>query len=163
MGENMCVSWSHQFQIPISIVRPFHTYGPGMDLTDGRVYADFVSDIIHNRDIVMKSDGLAKRAFCYLTDATLGFFKVLLEGKDREAYNIGNPDQEISILNLAEKLVKLFPEKKLQVVKYETVAAGYLKSNVNRNAPDIAKAKNLGWFPKVSIENGFKRTVENYL
>ena len=158
----MCISWSHQYQVPVNIVRPFHTYGPGMDLSDGRVYADFVSDIIHDRDIVMKSDGAAMRAFCYLTDATIGFFKVLLEGKDRVAYNIGNPDQEISILNLAEKLITLFPKKKLQVVKYETVVLGYLKSNVNRNTPDITRAKKLGWFPKVSIENGFTRTVENY-
>ena len=57
MGETMCVAWAHQFGVPAKIVRPFHTYGPGMRLDDGRVFADFVADIVHDRDIVLKSDG----------------------------------------------------------------------------------------------------------
>ncbi len=80
MGETMCVSWCHQYNIPIKIVRPFHTYGPGMRLDDGRVFADFVADIVNFRDIIMKSDGSAQRAFCYLADATVAFFTVLLKG-----------------------------------------------------------------------------------
>ena len=66
MGETMCISYFHQFNIPSKIVRPFHTYGPGMQLDDGRVFADFVSDIVNGKDIVMKSDGSAIRAFCIL-------------------------------------------------------------------------------------------------
>jgi UDP-glucuronate decarboxylase len=163
MGETICVSWSHQYGINVSMVRPFHTYGPGMDLQDGRVYADFVSDILNSRDIVMKSEGTAQRAFCYLSDATAGFFTVLLNGADREAYNIGNPSQEISILNLSEKLVGLFPEKKLKVIKFRNEKSDYLPSQVNRNSPDIAKAMALGWKPVTTIESGFKRTVESYL
>ena len=78
MGETMCVSWFHQYDVPSKIIRPFHTYGPGMRLDDGRVYADFINDIVNNRDIVMKSDGSAIRAFCYVADAVTGFFTVLL-------------------------------------------------------------------------------------
>ena len=61
MGENICISWEHQYGIPVKIVRPFHIYGPGMSLDDGRVYADFVSNIVNNNDIIMKSDGKAIR------------------------------------------------------------------------------------------------------
>ncbi|MBI3891533.1 MAG: NAD-dependent epimerase/dehydratase family protein, partial [Candidatus Wallbacteria bacterium] len=90
MAETMCVAWHHQFGVPVRIVRPFHTYGPGMRLDDGRVFADFVADIVQGRDILLQSDGSALRAFCYLADATVGFFTVLLKGKVAEAYNIGN-------------------------------------------------------------------------
>lgn len=160
-GEAMCIAWSHQYGIPAKIVRPFHTYGPGVSLDDGRVFADFVSDVVNNRNIVMKSDGSAMRAFCYLADAIVGFYTVLLKGEVGGAYNIGNPAAEVSILELAEKLVAIFPEKNLQVIRDESAKnANYLKSTVSRNAPDIAKAMLLGWQPSTSISDGFKRTIE---
>lgn len=162
LGETMCVSWMHQYNIPVKIVRPFHTYGPGMDLNDGRVYADFISDIVHNRNIEMKSDGQAKRAFCYISDATVAFLIVLLNGNNGEAYNAGNPQQEISILNLAEKLVKMFPEKNLKVITQNNSNSGYLRSKVSRVCPDITKISILGWKPVISIETGFKKTIMSY-
>ena len=112
--ENMCVSWNKQYGIPVGIVHPFHIYGPGMRLDDGRVYADFISDIIFNRNIKMKSDGSAIRAFCYLADAVVGFFTVLLKGESTHAYNIGNEEGEISIRDLATMLVSLFHGKGLK-------------------------------------------------
>jgi UDP-glucuronate decarboxylase len=164
MGENICVSYYHQYGVPVKIVRPFHTYGPGMKLNDGRVYADFVSDILNNKNITLLSDGAAIRAFCYLTDATIGFFKVLINGINGEAYNIGNPNEEYSILDLAELMVTIYPEKKLKVIKQNrTENINYLKSDVNRNSPDIAKVTNLlGWEPSISSYIGFKRTIESF-
>ncbi|MEK7748407.1 MAG: NAD-dependent epimerase/dehydratase family protein [Nitrospirota bacterium] len=164
MGETMCISWHHQYGVPTKIVRPFHTYGPGMSLDDGRVYADFVSDVVHNRDIVMKSDGTARRAFCYLADATIGFFQVLLQGKDGQAYNVGNDKAEISILELANLLVSLFPDKGLKVIRQERGdQPGYLKSKITRNCPEISKMRGLGWEPKTSLQDGFRKTIESYL
>jgi UDP-glucuronate decarboxylase len=164
LGETMCVCWQHQYEIPVKIVRPFHTYGPGMQLDDGRVYADFIADIVEGRNIVMKSDGSAMRAFCYLSDATLGFFTVLLKGEGGQAYNIGNPEQECSIIDLADTLVNLFPEKKLKVIRSENkMPASYLKSIVSRISPDITKANELGWNPTVSITDGFFRTIKSYV
>lgn len=162
LGETMCVSWFHQFGVPVKIVRPFHTYGPGMDLNDGRVYADFISDIVHKRNIEMKSDGLAKRAFCYISDATVAFLLILLNGKNGEAYNAGNPSQEISIIDLAGKLVNMFPEKKLKVIAHKKKDDGYLRSSVLRNCPDITKINRLGWMPVTSIEEGFRKTIISY-
>lgn len=164
MGENICVSYNHQFAIPIKIVRPFHTYGPGMKLDDGRVYADFVSDILNNKDICMLSDGSATRAFCYLSDATIGFFKVLLNGINGEAYNVGNPNEEYSILELAEIIANIYPEKNLKVIKHiRPENHSYLKSIVSRNSPDISKiSKSLNWEPIMSVNSGFKRTIESF-
>jgi nucleoside-diphosphate-sugar epimerase len=164
MGETMCVSWFHQYGVPTKIVRPFHTYGPGMSLDDGRVYADFIASILNNRDIVMKSDGSAIRAFCYLADAVQGFLTVLLKGDKGQAYNIGNDHCETSIFDLACKLTSLFPEKKLRVVKKDVVqSTEYLRSSILRSCPDISKVRMLGWQPSTSIDEGFRRTIRSFL
>jgi nucleoside-diphosphate-sugar epimerase len=163
MGETICVSWLHQYSVPTKIVRPFHTYGPGLSLDDGRVFADFIANILHDKDIVMKSDGSALRPFCYLADAVQGFFTVLLKGENGQAYNIGNPQCEVSILDLATQLVNLFPEKGLTIVRKDIRNQGYIKSIVSRNSPDISKIKELGWQPSTSIEDGFRRTIESFL
>jgi UDP-glucuronate decarboxylase len=161
MGETMCVSYFYQYNVPIKIIRPFHTYGPGMLLNDGRVFADFVSDIVNEKNIIMKSEGNAIRPFCYISDAIIGFFCVLLNGENGEAYNVGNPHEEISIKKLADTLVSLFPEKKLKVIEVKR-SDNYLKSPINRNCPDITKLQKLGWKPKIGIKQGFKKTIQSY-
>ncbi len=161
LGETLCVSWHHQFGVPARIVRPFHTYGPAMDLNDGRVYADFVADILAGRNITLKSDGLALRPFCYLADATAGFFTALLKGEAGKAYNVGNPNAEISIKDLAHLLVGLFSEMNLSVnhLPAAPAANGYIVSKVNRSTPAINRMTALGWQPTTTLADGFKRTV----
>jgi nucleoside-diphosphate-sugar epimerase len=162
MGENICVSYYHQYGINTKIVRPFHTYGPGMQLDDGRVYADFVADVINGRDIEMKSDGLAQRAFCYLKDATIAFFKVLLNGASGQAYNVGNPEAECSIIELAETLVGL-SNNAIKINRIKRVNSDqYLKSPIPRNTPNVNKLKTLGWKPETTIVDGFRRTIDSY-
>ena len=163
VGETLCVCWHHQFGVPARIVRPFHTYGPGMALDDGRVFADFVADVLAKRDIVLKSAGTARRAFCYLADATAGFFTVLLKGEPGQAYNVGNPAGERGIRELAELIAELFPELGLSV-RLEAADRGqtYLASAVSRNAPDIAKVRALGWEPTVGPDEGFRRTIRSF-
>ncbi len=162
MGENLCASWHHQYGVPAVIARPFHTYGPGMALNDGRVFADFVADIVGRQDIVMRSDGLAERAFCYLSDATAGFLTVLLRGEPGQAYNVGNPAGLVSIGVLAETLAGLFPERGLRVIRQEPPSGGYLPSPIRRNCPDIAKTRALGWSPVTTLEEGFSRTIRSF-
>lgn len=162
MAETMCICWSHQFGIPVKIVRPFHTFGPMMRQDDGRVFADFVFDIVNNRNIVMKSDGSAKRVFCYIADATFGFFLVLLKGLNREAYNVAG-DENITIAKLADLLVGLFPEKKVNVVyekRQESIS--YLESPLKFHFPSNAKIKSLGWSIKYNINKSFYRTIRSY-
>lgn len=163
MGETMCISWLHQYNVPAKIVRPFHTYGPGMNLEDGRVFADFVSDVVNNRNIVIKSNGKATRAFCYIADATVGFFTILLNGANGQAYNLANDRAETTISDLAKLLIGLFPEKNLKIEKKENTEKGYLKSQVDKYSPDISKISKLGWQAKFSLEQGFKRTINSFL
>jgi UDP-glucuronate decarboxylase len=163
MGENICISFHHQFGVNIKIVRPFHTYGPGMALNDGRVFADFVNCIINKSDINLNSDGSAIRCFCYLSDATIGFIKVLIDGIPGQAYNIGNPNEEISIINLAKTLTKLYSDFNLNVnLKNQNNKLGYIASKVKKVSPNINKVKKLGWSPKISLTQGFKRTIDSF-
>lgn len=161
MGETMCVSWAHQHGVPAKIARPFHTYGPGMALDDGRGFSDLVADVVHRRNLALNSDGSAIRSYCYLADATRAFFSILLHGAVGEAYNVGNDRAEISVLDLARVLAGLFPDRNLRIAK-KNEEPGYLKSEISRHCPDIAKIRALGWSPKRAIEDGFKRTVLFY-
>ena len=161
-GETLCACWHAQFGIPAKIVRLSHTYGPRMDLNDGRVFADFVADVVVGRDIVMKSDGSARRPFCYLADAIAGIFTVLLQGKNGEAYNVGT-DSETSILELAELLCRQFPERKCRVVRQERRSDDpYVISSIPGGHFDISKIRSLGWAPTIGVEEGFRRTVKSY-
>lgn len=159
MGETMCVAWARQFGIPATIARPFHTYGPGMKLDDGRVFADFVRDILGGGPLVLNSDGSARRSFCYLADATAGFFTVLLQGKSGEAYNVANPGGECSIAELADRLAV---SHGLTVERRARLDANYMPSPILSTKPDITKTKALGWQPRYGIEEGFARTVSSY-
>ena len=163
MGETMCAAFNHQFGVPTKIVRPGHTYGPGFALDDGRVFADFVANIVRREDIVMKSDGSARRAFCYLADAVLAFFTVLLKGERGQAYNVGNESCEISVGELAKLLVNLFPERGLSA-RFDTrpAPAGYIQSTSHRGSLDTSKLRGLGWRPTTNLADGFKRTVMSF-
>ena len=164
MGENICVSYHAQYGVNAKMVRPAHTYGPGMALDDGRVFADFVSNIVNRQNIVLKSDGSAIRPFCYLADATLGYLTVLTKGENGQAYNVGNPYEEYSMLELAGTLVDLFPEYGLKVVRNNVPAdSDYLKSPVTRISLSIDKIRKLNWAPKTTVPDGFKRTILSYL
>lgn len=164
MGENICVSYLAQYGVKAKIVRPAHTYGPGMALDDGRVFADFVANIVNRQNIVLKSDGSAVRPFCYLADATLGYLTVLTNGVDGQAYNVGNPFQEYNMLDLANTLVGLYPELGLTVTRDIPVANNnYLKSPIKRISLSIDKVSQLGWTPIVSVPDGFQRTISSFL
>jgi nucleoside-diphosphate-sugar epimerase len=163
MGETMCVAWASQYGVPAKIVRPFHTYGPGMPLADGRAHSDFVADALAGRNITLHSGGSARRAFCYAADAVAGFFTVLLRGTAGAAYNVGNDQAEISMLDLARLIAGLLPEKKLAVTPGQTARpAGYLASAVDRAFPCLDRIKALGWRPTTSLADGFRRTIASF-
>ncbi len=158
-AETLGVSHARQFGTPFVIGRPFHTYGPGMSLDDGRVYADLVRDVVHNRDLVLHSDGKAVRAFCYLADAVAGLFTVLLKGSSGTAYNVGNPAGALSIRELADLLAGLSSGGPLKVSHAGQPAAGYLPSPIPVNVPNVTRLRALGWQPLWSPREGFARTL----
>ena len=156
MGETLCAAWNKQYRVPVKIVRPFHTYGPGMQLGDGRVFSDFVADVLHQRDIILTGDPTVKRTFCYLSDATIAYFLVMLQGLTREAYNVGGDERfEISVLLLAQMLAEKYH---LNVIRKSSNELAAFQQRV----PDISKVRALGWEPQVSVPEGFRRTVESF-
>ncbi|PKU25981.1 NAD-dependent epimerase/dehydratase family protein [Telmatospirillum siberiense] len=157
VGETMCAAWAQQYGLETRIVRPFHTYGPGMNLAGGWVHSDFINDIMARRNLVITSDGLATRSFCYIADATLAYFTVMLRGQRALPYNVGT-GVETSIRGLADLLVEEFGELGLSVV----IEAPASPSPPKRSAPDISRLASLGWHPRTTIAQGFRRTIESF-
>ena len=163
-GENSCILFDSQYNIPCKILRYSHTYGPGVDLNnDSRSFASFLANILRGEDIILTSTGEQKRCFCYIADATEAFFRVLLMGERTNAYNIAAPDNNISILNLAQLLAGLVPEKKLQVKTCQKKNVGGFVPLDTEFVPDTGKLKKLGFTPETSIEEGFRRTLRSYI
>jgi nucleoside-diphosphate-sugar epimerase len=162
MGETMCVCWSHQYNFHVNMLRLSHTYGPGVALDDGRVFGDFVRNILHNEDIVLTSDGKARRSFVYISDMITALFRVLIQGENRQAYNVA-ADIETEILELAQLLCGLYPEKCLSVKFSEGVSSvGYIRSKSIGAGLCADKLKKLGWKQKINVHDGFYRMIESY-
>jgi UDP-glucuronate decarboxylase len=163
MGEALCSAYALQYGVPATIVRPFHTYGPGMKLNDGRVFADFIRDVVTGREIVVKGDGKDQRSFCYLSDATEAFLQVLLRGQPGQAYNIGNPSGSISTGDLASLLSGLFGKPPPQTSKTNLNVGDKAPEMAAATRPDISKIAGLGWSPTTGPADGFRRTIEYFL
>ena len=161
LAETLCVSWMHQYGVPVKVVRPAITYGLGIPENDGRSFADFMWSIAKDENIKLYSDGLVQRNFCYIADAVSGFFYVLFKGEHGQAYNIAS-ELDISIKDLAFKLVKdIFPEKELDVeFKYDP-SKNYMRKQFSRTTVDTSKARALGWEIKHTLEDGFSRSVRS--
>jgi UDP-glucuronate decarboxylase len=162
-GETLCVNFARQHALPIKVARPFNNYGPGLKISDRRVIPDFARDLFAGRDLVMLSDGSAKRTFCYVADAVAGYYKVLVKGRAGEAYNVGVERPEISMFELATKIVALGKELfgyAGKVVRQESADKEYLIDNPNRRCPVIEKARtDLGYDPQITLDEGLRRSV----
>jgi UDP-glucuronate decarboxylase len=163
IGETMCYLFSERYELPITIVRPFNNYGPGMSLDDKRVPSDFAKAVFENRDIEIYSDGSPTRTFCYVSDAIIGYLKALLYGRF-DYFNIGIDKPEISIRDLASIYIK----KGQEIFNYTGISKftlspekEYLTHNPNRRCPSIDKAKRLlNYNPSIYVEDGVKRFLE---
>jgi nucleoside-diphosphate-sugar epimerase len=162
-GETLCVNFARVHGVPTRQARPFNNYGPGLKITDGRVIPDYSRNILANQDIVMLSDGAPTRTFCYSADAVAGYYKVLVRGRDGEPYNIGVERPEISMRDLAEKMVALARDLfgyTGRVVHGISKDAEYLIDNPNRRCPVIEKARaELGYKPAIDLDEGLRRTL----
>lgn len=165
-GETLCVNFARQHGVPVTIARPFNNYGPGLKITDRRVIPDLVRDVLEERDVTLLSDGRATRTFCYASDAVTGYFKVLVNGRPGEPYNVGTEGPEISVGDLAERIVSLARDAlgyTGRVVHRQSDEADYLVDNPARRCPSIAKARSeLGFAPVVDLDEGLVRTLVWY-
>jgi len=161
MAENLLVSYAYQYGIKYNIVRIAHTYGPGMIIeNDGRVMSDLIGNIIRNEDIVLKSNGEALRAFCYVSDCVNALFNVIISGKENEVYNISNEREEISIKDLAN-LLNDVSEKRVRITyNIQDNANKYV--NFKRVKLNNKKISTLGWDAKINLRYGIERTIKYF-
>jgi nucleoside-diphosphate-sugar epimerase len=160
-GETLCVNFVQQHDLPIKVARPFNNYGPGLKITDHRVLPDFARDVFAGRDIVMRSTGSPRRTFCYVADAISGYYKVLVKGRPGEAYNIGVETPEISMAELADKVVAIGRSHFGYTGKIvKKIDADYLLDNPERRCPIITKAReHIGYSPTVLVDEGLRRSM----
>lgn len=162
-GETICRLFAQEFKMPISVVRPFNNYGPGMKINDKRVPADFAKNILEGNDLTILSSGTPSRTFCYIADSVAGYLKVLLHGK-YNFFNIGIDKPEISITQLAEIYRKagrkIFNyDGKINYAVFED--KNYLTNNPQRRCPNIDKARNiLCYNPTIQVEEGVERFLK---
>jgi UDP-glucuronate decarboxylase len=162
-GETLCSVFATTHGMPITIVRPFNNYGPGMRVGDKRLPADLAEAVVGGRDITLWSDGAPSRTYCYVSDAVAGYFLCLLHGK-YDCFNIGSDQRELTVRELAEIYraagVELFGYSgKINFEKSEDPE--YLTHNPNRRRPDIRKARQkLGYSPKIAVEEGVRRHLQ---
>jgi UDP-glucuronate decarboxylase len=166
-GETLCVNFAQQYELPVTIVRPFNNYGPGLRITDQRVIPDLARDIFEDRDMVLYSDGSATRTFCYIADAVTGYVKALVQGRRGEAYNIGCDSPEISIDELASRVSAIAADTlgySGRVIRRRSADDHYLTDNPRRRCPDIRKARReLGFSPDIHLDEGLRRSLLWYL
>ena len=157
LGETIATIYHQQHGIPVTIVRPFNVFGPGMGHNDRRVVPMFTYQALNGLTITVHGTGSQTRTFCYITDAITGFTKTLLRGTHGEAYNIGNSDAEIAMRDLAALFSKLVPGATYSMVDYpDTYPAG----EPQRRCPDLAKARtHLDYAHRVSLEEGLGRFI----
>jgi UDP-glucuronate decarboxylase len=161
-AETLCYNFHHQAGFPVTVLRPFNSFGPGLRTNDKRALADFALNILRDEPIVLYSDGRATRTFCYASDTTLASLKCALHAK-YDIFNIGNDAEEMTILDLAQLCRSvgqaLFGYSR-EIIFKEHTDKHYTTDNPRRRRPDLSKIKStLGYTPLVDTRAG----VERYL
>lgn len=160
LGETLCVVYNETYNVPVKIVRPFNVYGPGMRMDDYRVIPNFVSNMFKGKPLPVYGAGNQTRTFCYISDAITGFFKVLFSNYNGEPFNVGNDDQEVSILYLGQLMVELL-DYKTGIMHDVGINDAYSQGDPKRRCPDLTKMRTkLGYNPKISLKTGLKRFME---
>lgn len=157
-AETLCVSYAKEFGIDVSIARPCHVYGPNFTENDNRVYAQFIRNILNDENIVLKSKGEQFRSWIYSDDCASGLLYILLQGENCDAYNIANPNSNLSIKEFAEIIARQAGKK--VVFDIPDDGSGGLTNPITKAVFSTEKLESLGWKAQVGIEEGIKRTIE---
>ncbi|MEG3618773.1 UDP-glucuronic acid decarboxylase family protein [Magnetovibrio sp. PR-2] len=152
-AETLFFDYHRQYGLDIRVARIFNTYGPRMHPNDGRVVSNFIIQALRGEDITIYGDGLQTRSFCYVDDLIDAFLALMDKDGVTGPVNLGNPG-EFTIKELAEKVIDLTGAKsKLAFKDLPT-------DDPMQRCPNIAQAKaDLGWEPKVKLEDGLKKTI----
>jgi nucleoside-diphosphate-sugar epimerase len=161
-AEVLCLNFYRVYDIPIKIVRYFNVYGPGIRLNDYRVLPNFIEMALENLPLTVHGDGNNTRSYCYISDAIEATIKLLFSFVKGEAFNIGNPSQEISINGLTDVMQGIFDDK-LTINHISPPHAVYAQSDPKRRCPDISKIQSvIDFLPKYDLKSGVSRTIEWY-
>ena len=151
-AEAAVATYSRSYGLKTKIVRIFNTYGPRMQLNDGRVVTNFIVQALRNENITIYGDGTQTRSFSYVEDTVAGIIS-LMNSTEYDVFNIGNPN-EITVGKLAEKIIELTDST--SEIKYLELP----NDDPKQRKPDITKAKTkLNWEPKVNLDEGLAKTI----
>lgn len=156
VAETLFFDYQRQFNVDIKVARIFNTYGPKMQIDDGRVVSNLIVQALRSQDITIYGDGSQTRSFCYYTDLISGLIKLMETNVSLNGpLNIGNPE-EFSILELAELILKV--TKSQSKIVFQDLPG----DDPRQRKPDITRASEfLNWSPQVTLEEGIKLTVED--
>ena len=151
-AEAAVATYSRSYGLKTKIVRIFNTYGPRMQLNDGRVVTNFIVQALRNENITIYGDGSQTRSFSYVEDTVAGIIS-LMNSTEYDVFNIGNPN-EMTVGQLAEIIIKLTDST--SEIKYLELP----NDDPKQRKPDITKAKTkLNWEPKVNLDEGLAKTI----
>lgn len=137
------------------IVRIFNTYGPKMQIGDGRVVPNFILQALKGEPLTVYGDGSQTRSFCFVQDLVAGLLTVMEKGRVGEVYNLGNPE-EYKIIDFA-RIIKEKVGSSSEVIFKEIG-----QDDPKQRRPDITKVSQLGWEPKVSLDGGLRDTIDYF-
>ena len=152
VAETLCFDYKRMHNVDIRVMRIFNTYGPRMNLKDGRVVSNFIVQALQKNNLTIYGDGSQTRSFCYVVDLIDGMIK-LMNGSHNGPINIGNPN-EFTIKELAEIVIeKINPRLEISYLPLP-------QDDPLQRKPDITLAKKaLSWEPKININEGLNRTI----
>jgi UDP-glucuronate decarboxylase len=155
VAETLFMDYHRAYKLPVRIVRIFNTYGPMMDMNDGRVVSNFIVQALRNEPITIYGSGEQTRSFCYVSDLVEGLYK-LMESNSVGPINLGNPN-EFTVKALAEKIIPLTGSKS------EIVFGELPEDDPRKRNPDISLAKKiLDWEPKIHLDEGLGKTIDYF-
>ncbi len=156
VAETLFFDYHRAHGMEIRVARIFNTYGPNMAANDGRVVSNFIIQALKGEDITIYGDGQQTRSFCYVSDLIEGFYRLMNHPTLAGPVNLGNPG-EFTMKELAEKIIALTGSKSKIVYK------PLPEDDPKQRKPDIALAKSqLGWEPKIVLDEGLKKTIEYF-
>lgn len=156
-AEALARSYIEKYDLDIRIIRIFNTYGPNMEINDGRVISNFITQCLTNKPITIYGDGSQTRSFCYVSDLVRGLMTIgEKDGLQSEIINVGNPNEK-TVLELANTIKSMLQsESEIQFHKTDI-------DDPKKRKPDITKAQTiLSWNPEVSLEDGLTKTISYF-
>lgn len=152
-AETLTMDYHRQNGVDVRIIRIFNTYGPTMLPDDGRVVSNFIVQALNGEDLTVYGDGSQTRSFCYVDDLVEGMVRMMGTDDITGPVNLGNPE-EYTIVDLARKIITMTGSK--SQIAFRPLPA----DDPTQRRPDITLAGDvLGWKPKVSVDDGLKRTI----